>query len=57
MESSEEHDVMQIKHDPIKSLSVNVERVVQPTEIASKFNSFFTTVGSIQVIHTLTKQI
>ncbi len=33
------------KHDPIKSLSVNVERVVKPTEIESKFNSFLTTIG------------
>ncbi len=34
------------KHDTIKSLSVDGERVVKPTEIASKFNSFFTTIGS-----------
>ncbi len=34
------------KHDPIKSLSVNGERVVKQTEIASKFNYIFTTIGS-----------
>ncbi len=46
MESSEGHNEFKSKHNPIKSLSVNGERVVKPTEIASKFNFFFTAIGS-----------
>ncbi len=46
MESSEGHAVMQIKIWPYKISISEWRKVVKPTQIAYKLNSFFTTIGS-----------